>query len=302
MTNFALDHVGVVVPDFEVGLCWYRDVLGLSLAWHTEPLDADDGAALGLPGEKVRIQGALLVGNGTAMVELHQYHWPTGKGTRRPCHTGFNHLGFYTPDVRAEFGRLRAAGMRFFGEPSQVRDGELAGHWWVWGSDPFGTIVELYSHTAPYAQAGRLAVDHVGLVVDDLDAASDWYRRMFGWSVRWTTAPTRMAGHSLGLNEESALVSTRILDTGAGHVELQKFSEPSGTATRRTCDTGQGHIAVFADDISAGYRDLHAAGMRFLGEPREVSGGVLPGFVWVYGLDPWGNIVELISHPRVQDA
>lgn len=298
VTSAPLDHAGVVVPDFADGLGWYTEVLGLRPVWRSRPLDVDDGTVLGLPGEKVRLEGVLLLGGGNAMVEMHRYHWPSAPGTRRACDTGYNHIAFYTGDVPAEFGRLQAAGMTFFGEPQPIRHGEEAGHWWVWGTDPFGTIIELYCPGG----AGPLSVGHPGLVVEDLDAATDWYCRLFGWSVRRSTEPTKIDGRALGLPGE-VLVRRRILGTGSADVELQQFLAPTGTASRRICDTGQGHIAVYTDDIAGEHQRLQATGMRFLGPPRDiVTDPTLAGFTWTYGLDPWGNVVELIRHPAVPAA
>ena len=299
-TRLPLDHVGVVVPDFTDGFGWYTEILGLRPVWRSKPLDVADGAIMGLPGDKVRLEGVLLLGSGDAMIEMHRYHWPSAPGTRRPCDTGFNHIAFYTSDIAAEFARLQAAGMKFFAEPQHIRFGDEAGHRWVWGADPFGTIIELYS---PGDHEAGLAVGHPGLVVDDLDAAADWYCRMFGWSVRWNAGQAEIGGAALGLPDAVARVSRRVLHTGSADVELQKFVAPAGTASRRICDTGQGHIAVYAEDIWSTHERLQAAGMRFFAPPRDiVTDSELAGFTWTYGLDPWGNVVELIRHPPVPAA
>lgn len=58
-------------------------------------------------------------------------------------------------------------------------------------------------------------------------------------------------------------------------------------------DPGLRHLAVMVDDFDEGYRQLQAAGVRFVGEPFEVKGNRL-----VFFTDLDGNYLHLIRRPQ----
>ena len=142
-----LDHAGVVVPDLDAAIDWYCENFDCRVAWREAPTDVDD-AAIGLPGEHVRLRGAVLWAGG-AYLELHEYLSPTGSAPRRVCDTGIGHIAFFSDDIRGDFGRLTARGMRFYGEPRRIASGGLTDHWWAYGEDPWGNVVQLCHHPQP---------------------------------------------------------------------------------------------------------------------------------------------------------
>ncbi|HEX6359555.1 VOC family protein [Actinophytocola sp.] len=294
--RLSLDHVGIVVPSMDEAIDWWTTLFGVRLVWREQPVDVE-GARLGLPGEAVRLQGAIFDTGGSAFLELHEYFKPAGASPRRPCDTGYNHLSFYAEDLAHEYGRLQAAGMTFFGEPMLITSGGLVGHQWVWGADPWGTVVELHQHARPHGEAGRLVLDHPGITVEDLDVATRWYCEAYGWTVRWTEGWTEIDGRLFGMDEKVIQLRGRILDTGGTFVELHEFGSPRGTGKRRTCDLGQGHIAVYAHDIVGEYERLSVGGMQFYKDVMRIPDGALKGFDWAYGVTPFGTTVEICRHP-----
>ena len=82
---------------------------------------------------------------GNAHIELWEYTEPTPKDLRsRPCDYGYPHFALEVKDIEAEHARLSAAGMSFVGPP--VDFGESAA---VYGSDPFGNVIEIYEIRNP---------------------------------------------------------------------------------------------------------------------------------------------------------
>lgn len=146
----VLDHVGIVVDDLDEAVEWYCKHFACRVAWREAATDVDD-IAIGLPHEHVRLRGAVLQAGDRVFLELHQYLVPTGTGNRRVCDTGIGHLAFFTDDIQGDYRRLLDAGMRFYGAPREITTGGLTGHWWVYGEDPWGNVVQLCHHPDPPA-------------------------------------------------------------------------------------------------------------------------------------------------------
>jgi catechol 2,3-dioxygenase-like lactoylglutathione lyase family enzyme len=297
MIPMSIDHVAVVVPDMEAALDWYPKAFGWHLAWR-ETLTTVPAAWLYLPGEQVAIEGAIFfTGEGRPFFEVHQYR-PSAIRTRQACDLGRSHVAVHVTDVPGTARHLVRLGATILGEPQVTTRGGLAGHTWVWMLDPWGNVLELRHHPSS-AWRGDAIVDHPGLVVGpgQLESAVQWHMDTFGWEKRWEEDPTDIDGASLG-HSQTVRLKGAILKTGNSNYEIHEFERPLSYATPRlTSDTGYGHIALYATDIDAEHRRLCDAGMTFAGEPREITSGALKGFRWVYGKDPFGNIIEITSHP-----
>ncbi len=141
---FDFDHTGIVVPDLEAAIAFYQRAFGAEV--QTREADTDvDSDAIGLPGQRVRLRGALLR-LGSSTVELHQYLEPTGTGRRRVCDTGIGHIALSVTDIDVAYAFLLQEGMEFNTEPQTISAGALAGRRWVYGRDPWGVVVELCQH------------------------------------------------------------------------------------------------------------------------------------------------------------
>jgi methylmalonyl-CoA epimerase len=105
---------------------------------------------------------------------------------------------------------------------------------------------------------GRL--DHVGVAVDDLDAALERYTAGLGLAV----------AHRETVAEQG--VEAVLLDVGGSHVELLRPLAPDTPVGRFLARRGPGlhHVAYGVDDIDAELVRLRAAGLRLLDErPRR---------------------------------
>lgn len=137
------------------------------------------------------------------------------------------------------------------------------------------------------------ALDHTGLVVSDLDAAVAFYSATFGMTVVSRESDTDVPSSAIGLPGEHVRLRGAILRAGTTHLELHQYLAPVGTGGRRVCDTGFGHIAFAVSDIDEAYRFLIDRGVTFNSKPQLITSGGLAGRRWVYGQDPWGNVIEL---------
>src|SRR2546421_12093762 len=102
-------------------------------------------------------------------------------------------------------------------------------------------------------------IDHIGVAVEDLDAAVELYKERFGMAEQHRETV------------ESQGVEAVLLEVGEGHVELiRPLSEDSGVA-KWLAKNGPGmhHVAYQTDDIDRGPRAVRGAGLRLIdGEPR----------------------------------
>jgi catechol 2,3-dioxygenase-like lactoylglutathione lyase family enzyme len=107
-----------------------------------------------------------------------------------------------------------------------------------------------------------VGMNHVALEVGDIDAALDFYSRIFDFEIR-------------GRGEKMATI-----DLGDQFIALNKSDAPHRDAQR--------HFGVVVDDRSSVRELARAAG-------AEVLDGRFLDFV-----DPWGNRVEVVDYDNVQ--
>ncbi|HEX7289946.1 MAG TPA: VOC family protein [Conexibacter sp.] len=141
-TPRGLHHVGVTVRSIERSLAWYRDVFGLEPSF----VALSEGPVLertvGL--ENARLRYAMLELSGCRL-ELIEYLSPIGDDfTLRNCEVGATHVCFEVADIDAVYAELRAKGVEFSVEPSQVLGGVLEGDRYCYFRDPDGIQLELW--------------------------------------------------------------------------------------------------------------------------------------------------------------
>lgn len=102
-------------------------------------------------------------------------------------------------------------------------------------------------------------IDHVGVAVEDLDAAIALYRDAFGMPL----------AHRETVTEQG--VEAALLDVGEGHIELLRplgEDTPVGRFIAKR-GTGMHHVAYAVDDIEETLGSFKEAGMRLIDEqPR----------------------------------
>jgi methylmalonyl-CoA/ethylmalonyl-CoA epimerase len=114
------------------------------------------------------------------------------------------------------------------------------------------------------------AVDHVGVAVEDIDAALAIYRDAFGMPLV----------HRETVQEQG--VDAALLDVGDGHVELLQPLGPDTAVGKFLAKRGPGlhHVAYRVESVEDTLRTLRDAGVRLIDErPRTGIRGSQVAFV-----------------------
>ena len=109
-----------------------------------------------------------------------------------------------------------------------------------------------------------VGINHVAIEVGDIDAALEWYGRLFAFTLR-------------GKGERNAFI-----DMGDQFINMTLMPRPDGQEVERR------HIGLVVDDRSRILELAKAAGARM------VEGQFLDF------LDPWGNRLEIIEYSNIQ--
>jgi len=131
-----------------------------------------------------------------------------------------------------------------------------------------------------------LRVDHVGLSVGDLEAASEFYSRAFGFTpqLEFELAPHPIRG--LMMRHESGM-RLELFQHETSVPGLQGVTPIEAHGTR-----GYSHFALSGPDIGVLFSDALAAGATAIIEPRPSPE---PGVRFAFLADPEGNLVELVE-------
>ena len=128
------------------------------------------------------------------------------------------------------------------------------------------------------------SVHHVAFAVEDLDAAVDTYRSLFG-------AEVEVRGRL-----EQQGVEAVYLRLGMGRVELVAPLGPDTHVGRFLASRGPGmhHVGIAVDDVAAAVGELAAHGVEVIDpEPRPGLGGHLVSFVHPHSLH--GVLAEVVG-------
>jgi catechol 2,3-dioxygenase-like lactoylglutathione lyase family enzyme len=135
-------------------------------------------------------------------------------------------------------------------------------------------------------------MDHVGIVVDDLAAATDFFVAL-GLEVTGT-APVegRWVDRVVGLDGVRADIAMLETPDGHGRLELTKFhAPPSSDANQHAPANTPGirHVSFAVDDIDAAVAGLRARGIDLVGHLEQYK----DTYRLCYVRGPEGIIVEL---------
>jgi catechol 2,3-dioxygenase-like lactoylglutathione lyase family enzyme len=118
-----IEHTGLSVSNMERSLAFYRDVIGMDVVLQVDFSDERLGKITGLAGGKATVVHLKL---GETVLELFEYREPKGRAAARElrqCDTGFVHVGFRVTEIHRHYEEMKAAGVRFFSEPVEIRPG-----------------------------------------------------------------------------------------------------------------------------------------------------------------------------------
>lgn len=140
---FGLHHVAVGVGDIDAGVEFYTAAFGCEVVFRSsiDGTRTDVDGVIGIEGVAADVAMLRL---GPAHLELWQYREPAPVDRTSPANgLGYPHIAVTVTDIDAEHTRLAELGMTFVGPPVDVGAARA-----VYGTDPFGNIIELYQATA----------------------------------------------------------------------------------------------------------------------------------------------------------
>ncbi len=137
----------------------------------------------------------------------------------------------------------------------------------------------------------KAVLDHIGIAVDDLDAALAFYTDALGLEVDATE------------DVPSQGVRAHFVRVGSAALELLEATTDESPIRRFVTRRGAGihHITLRVDDIAAALARLKARGVRLIDEtPRDGAEGALVAFV--HPSSAHGVLVELKQERSAQAA
>ena len=148
------------------------------------------------------------------------------------------------------------------------------------------------------------AVDHINIVVADLERAVCFYTEVLGFK---KTKEAYLEGEWIerivGLKGVKARAAFVVAPAGEPRIELLCYQTPVGTSfpdNSRANTVGLRHIALRVDDMKGMVAKLRAEGVTVFGDPVRVPAGVVQHDAGektlVYFLDPDGVILELAEY------
>ncbi|PZF58780.1 glyoxalase [Curtobacterium sp. MCSS17_008] len=154
-----------------------------------------------------------------------------------------------------------------------------------------------------------IRIDHVGVTVPDIDAATAFFVTAFDavvlYDVRRTTDEpngTPEAHRYLGIPSSMAQGAIRMiaLPEGPG-LELFEYRGPDQRGAAHPSDLGWQHLALYVDDLDAALARAEVAGAVRNSDPRALRGEEAgEGNRFVYTRTPWGSTLELVTYPTPQ--
>ena len=139
-----------------------------------------------------------------------------------------------------------------------------------------------------------LGVHHPAISVPDLEEALAFYRDKLGFEVVMNIELPSMEMMTKAMALEEAGYKVAMLRKGNSCIEVFEFTGvgvPAADEDRPVNKHGITHICLAADEYEKDYETLREAGVVFNTEPN----GDAPQR-WVYGRDPFGNVIELLEH------
>lgn len=154
-----------------------------------------------------------------------------------------------------------------------------------------------------------IRIDHIGLTVPDIDAATAFFAIALGAVVLYDVRTRDEARNGsaeaqryLGIPGTMSQGAIRMLALPEGPgIELFEYHGPDQGAPAVPSDLGWQHLALYVDDIDDTLARIEVAGGTRNSEPRDLRGVEAgDGNRFVYTRTPWGSTLELVSYPSPQ--
>lgn len=233
-------HVGVVLPDADRALGFFRDLMGLTVT--VDRVVEEQG-----------VRGVLLALGENEIELLQPVQEDTGVArylaSRGPT---LHHICFNTDDIAAELARLKGQGVDLIDETS--RDGLAGKVAFIHPKAMHGVLIELAQPPAGAHVSTEKGFDHVVARVADGAAAARTWHEVIGLSV----------AHELHSERTGATI--RQLPSGQCNIELLSPAGPDSPFAQRIEEEGEGAMSMVAIEVA----DLDAEVARYRGAGLEL--------------------------------
>ncbi|MFD2629581.1 VOC family protein [Oceanobacillus kapialis] len=148
-------------------------------------------------------------------------------------------------------------------------------------------------------------IDHVGVTVPDIEEATTFLKKAFNAKISYDNkklSDEPLQGEdvekTLGLKKGAKVIHLRMLSFENGSsMELFNFKNTEQKEPVIVSDLGVQHCAFYVNDVQQASKNFVEAGGELLTEPGELLGDAEDGAGdFVYGLTPWGMLIELLSY------
>ncbi len=242
-----LHHVGIVVPDADEALGFYRDVMGLTVA-KDEVVEEQGVRGVLLPFGENEYELLQPVRDDTGVARFLESRGPT-----------LHHICLRTDDIRAELARIRALGVELIDEePRYGLAGEIA---FLHPRSMHGVLVELAEVEDRHASSAK-GFDHLAARVTDYEAAR----------ARWGEVAGLEEHAQIHVEESGMLIGQ--FPIGQCMLELLAPDGPdSPLASGEQREGASPMTAIEVADLDAEIARYRAAGL----DVPDAVVGVLPG-------------------------
>lgn len=153
----------------------------------------------------------------------------------------------------------------------------------------------------PAPVAGLTGIEHIGLTVPDIDAATVFLADVLGAELLYDIGPFERPEEWLATNlvprPGERIHRLRVLRIANGPVlELFEMTTARRSGPSSAPSTGW-HVAFYVEDIEVALIALKAHGCVIDRGPVEMKEGPSAGLAWLYFTAPWGLQLELVSYP-----
>jgi len=144
------DHIGFTVPDLDVAVDFFVNVIGCEDLYALGPIRADDDwmqTHLNVHPRAVMTRQRFLRCHNGANFEIFEFESPDQRtGLPKNSDIGGHHIAFYVDDFDAARAYLLKKGVTMLGEPTVRVEGPVAGQTWQYFLAPWGMQLELCSY------------------------------------------------------------------------------------------------------------------------------------------------------------
>jgi catechol 2,3-dioxygenase-like lactoylglutathione lyase family enzyme len=304
---YWIDHVGIVVSDLSAASRFYTTLFETAVIGSNQWRGADAdrvAAALGQPsGLEVEVSDVALP-HMNSYVELLQVSGLVQKRVRpAPTDIGAVHLGLYVDSAERQLARL---GRPTTGSVTEIPYGPCKGGKTAYLTDPDGVNIQFMQldqrpGKLPVLKGADNWIDHIGIVVGNLDTSLDFYAKLLettpvqraAWRGKDADYVAAMLGRPSGLELEAGFIQIPHSNT---LLELIQYSGFERTRLDSSAfDIGAIHLGFYVDSVP---ETLTRVGQPAAGPITQIPDGMASAGEATHLADPDGLPIQLLRLTR----